>query len=81
MRRDPPLVQTMTVVGVRNRGKAVQYAHSQVGPGQRHDSGAGCRGSEHARLTTEEHCSGSDTGPGHARLWRDNGTKPGSNAG
>ena len=80
LRRDPPLVRTMTVVGERNRGRAVQCAHSQIGPGQRHGSGgggwrqpgltsseAGCRGSERARLMTEEHCSGSGTGPGHAR--------------
>ena len=80
LRRDPPLVRTMTVVGERNRGRAVECAHSQVGPGQRHGSGgggwgqpgltsseAGCRGSERARLMTEEHCSGSGTGPGHAQ--------------
>ena len=79
LKPDPSLVRTMTVVEELNRSRAVQCAHSQVGPGQRHGSdcggwgqpgltgsGAGCRGSECARRMTEEHCSGSGTGPGHS---------------
>ena len=71
LRRDPPLVRTMSVVGKQNRGREVQGAHSQVGPGQRHDSSGGSEAvtgdNEGSRLGLKGHCYVDGTGPGHGR--------------
>ena len=57
LRRDPPLVRTITIVGEGHQGQGRVVHRDRPDQGSRAvDQG------------TEEHCYGRGTGPGHARL-------------
>ena len=71
LRQDPPLVRIISIVGERNRGREVQGAHSQVGPGQRHGSSGGSEAeagdNQGSQLGLKGHCYVDGTGPEHGR--------------
>ena len=58
-------------MGERNRGREVQGAHSQVGPGQRHGSSGGSEAeagdNQGSQLGLKGHCYVDGTGPEHGR--------------